>query len=99
MDEATNKAFFARVRAYLFSRNKRSQSGQAVIEYILILVIALVFTRFVYFNSTYGFKANLDKTMLSLGVYLEQNLKTGSTVGAAGKNSMEPYAGVDSWNN
>lgn len=92
MDEAASKKKFLR-------RILRSQRGQSLVEYVLILVIALAFTRLIYFNKTFGFKASLDKTMLTLGVYLEQNLKSGTKLGAQGENSVDGFAGTSNWSN
>jgi hypothetical protein len=96
MDEATfGKWISSRLR-----RRLRSQKGQAMVEYILVLFLALLFTRFVFFNQEFGFKALLDKTMLRVGAYLEQNLKTGTRNGAEqGERSLEPYAGTGRWSN
>ncbi|MCO5143534.1 MAG: hypothetical protein M9962_10635 [Oligoflexia bacterium] len=76
-----------------------SQSGQAIVEYLLILILALTFTRLVFFNKDVGFKAQLDKTMLRIGSFLEQNLKTGTQVGGDGQRSLDAYAGTERWNN
>jgi hypothetical protein len=58
-----------------------------------------MFTRFVYFNKEYGFKAILDKTMLRMASFLELNLKTGTKSGGDGQYSLDPYAGVETWSN
>ncbi|MGZ3692765.1 MAG: hypothetical protein ACXWQO_00850 [Bdellovibrionota bacterium] len=77
----------------------RSQRGQAIVEYILVLIMALGFTRFVFFNKEFGFKAMVDKTMLRLGSFVEQNLKTGTKTGADGVKSLEAYGGTSRWSN
>ncbi len=79
---------------------RSNQRGQAVVEYLLVLLIAFTFTHQVFFNSQWGFKGLLQKTMLRLGSFLEQNLKTGTKVGGQdGKLSLDPYAGTDRWSN
>lgn len=81
-------------------RGPRGESGQALIEYMLVLILAFAFTHQVFFNSRFGFKSVLEKTMLRLGSFLEQNLKTGTKVGGSdGKLSLDPFAGTDRWNN
>lgn len=76
------------------------QKGQALVEYVLVLLIALTFTHQVFFNQNWGFRGILQKTMLRLGSFLEQNLKSGTKVGGAdGKLSLDPYAGTDRWTN
>jgi hypothetical protein len=80
-------------------RPLRGQRGQAMVEYLLVLILSLVFLRYVYFNKDYGFKAMLDKTMLRLGSYLEDNLKTGTKPGADGEKSLDAYAGTNQWSN
>lgn len=81
-------------------RRPSDQRGQAITEYVLVLIIALVFTHQVFFNNNWGFKGVLQKTMLRLGSFLEQNLKSGTKVGGAdGKLSLDPYAGTDRWSN
>mgnify|MGYP003350747263 CR=1 FL=1 len=81
-------------------RPLRNERGQALIEYMLVILIALVFTHQVFFNKNWGFKGVLEKTMLRLGSFLEQNLKSGTKVGGAdGKLSLDPYAGTDRWSN
>lgn len=78
----------------------RNQRGQAIVEYILVLIIAFTFTHQVFFNSNWGFKGMFQKTMLRLGSFLEQNLKTGTKVGGSdGKTSLDPFAGTDRWSN
>lgn len=98
MDEASSRSpnFFRRLRRLPGLRNER---GQAIVEYILVLILALGFTRTVFFNKEFGFQAMLDKTMLRLGSFLEQNLKTGTKTGADGVKSLEAYAGTGRWSN
>lgn len=92
--------FCARVRGRLRLPNTRGQRGQAILEYILVLLIAFVFTHQVFFNSKWGFKTVLENTMLRLGSFLEQNLKSGTKVGGSnGRLSLDPYAGTDRWSN
>ncbi len=95
MDEAT----FRKRRRSIFSTRRRAQRGQAMVEYLLIFAISIFFLRYVYFNKEFGFKATLDKTMLRLGSYLEQNLKTGTQAGPEGEKSLDAYAGTGRWNN
>lgn len=79
---------------------RRDQRGQAILEYMLVLLLAVTFLRLIYFNRDFGFKASLDKTMLRLGSYLEANLKTGAgPTGEEGQKSLEPFAGTGRWNN
>lgn len=78
---------------------RRSQRGQALVEYLLVLMLALLFTRLVYFNKEFGFKGILDKTMLRVGSFLEMNLKTGTQLGSQGENSLDSYAGTAAWSN
>lgn len=89
---------YARVAA-LLRRPLRGQRGQAIIEYMLVLIIALTFTQQVFFNKTWGFRGVLEKTMLRLGSFLEQNLKSGTKVGGDGRKSLDPFAGTDRWSN
>lgn len=99
MDEASSlpKSLFARLKS---SRPRlRRQAGQAIVEYILILILAIGFTRFVFFNKEFGAKAMIDKTMLKLGSFLEQNLKTGTKTGADGVKSLEAFGGTSRWSN
>jgi hypothetical protein len=77
----------------------RGQKGQAMVEYLLLLILSLGFLRFVYFNKDFGFKAMLDKSMLRLGAYLEENLKSGTKPGADGEKSMDAFAGTSRWTN
>ncbi len=90
MDEARKK----KKRKFL-----RSERGQAVLEFMLILLLSLAFLRFVFFNKEYGFKASLDKTMLRLGSFLEGNLKTGTKIGNDGEKSLDGFAGTGRWSN
>ena len=81
------------------ARKKRKQAGQTLVEYILLVIVTMLFVRFVYYDKNFGFKGVLDKTALRLGSYLEQNVKSGAKLGGDGKASMEPYAGVQRWKN
>ncbi len=90
MDEARKK----KKRSIL-----RSQKGQAVLEFLLVLVLSLAFLRFVFFNKEYGFKASLDKTMLRIGSFLEGNLKSGTKIGGDGEKSLDGFAGTSRWSN
>jgi hypothetical protein len=93
MDEARkSRRFFRRPKI-------RGQKGQAILEFMLVLLISLAFLRFVFFHRDYGFKAMLDKTMLRLGSHLENNLKSGSKPGGDGEKSLEAFVGTDRWNN
>jgi hypothetical protein len=93
MDEA--RKFFRR-----FIRFPRAdQRGQAILEFMLIMLLSLAFLRFVFFNREYGFKAMLDKTMMRLGSHLEGNLKSGTKPGGDGDKSLDPYAGTSRWSN
>jgi hypothetical protein len=97
MEEARN--CILRVLRRVRMPRLRSQGGQAIVEYLLILILSLAFLRFVYFNREFGFKAGLDKTMLRIGSYLEGNLKTGAKPGADGVKSLDAFAGTNSWSN
>lgn len=106
MDEASfAKRFFSSrkdqrsSRPGFFRRMRKSQSGQAVVEYIIVVILAVSFTRFVFFNKEYGFQAMITKTMLNLGSFLEQNLKTGTKAGADGIESLDAFAGTSRWTN
>ena len=99
MDEASShsKSFFAR---FFSTRPRlRGQRGQAIVEYILVLIMAIGFTRAVFFNKEFGAKAMIDKTMLRLGSFLEQNLKTGVKTGGDGVKSLEAFGGTSRWSN
>lgn len=91
MDEAAKKKT-------QLSRRRR-QSGQAMVEFLLILLVALFFTRLVYFHPQYGFKGMLDRMMLRLGSYLEKDLKAATRPGGNGQAANDPYAGTDAWSN
>jgi hypothetical protein len=63
-------------------------------------MIGFVFAHQVFFNNTWGFKGVLTNTMLRLGSFLEQNLKTGTKAsGGDGQKSLDPFAGSDRWSN
>ncbi|NUM89313.1 MAG: hypothetical protein HUU37_08930, partial [Bdellovibrionales bacterium] len=66
-------------------KRRRNQRGQALLEFLLIMMLAVGFTRYVYYNRDFGFKAMIDKTMLRLGAFLEQNLKSGARIGPNGR--------------
>jgi len=93
MDEATGK------KRFIFFRLRKKERGQALVEYLLILTVVVLFTRMVYFNKNFGFQASLEKTILRLGAHLEQNLKSGTRIGENGKNSVDSFAGTSSWSN
>lgn len=103
MDEASSTCQRGRTGLLQRIRNARprlrSQRGQAIIEYILVILISLTFTRFVFFNKEFGFKSAIDKTMLRLGSFLEQNLKTGTKPGGDGVKSLEAFGGTSRWTN
>ena len=105
MDEPANRevrssSLYGRVVKRLRRPSLRGQRGQAILEYILVLLIAFVFTHQVFFNTKWGFKSVLENTMLRLGSFLEQNLKSGTKVGGSnGRLSLDPYAGTERWNN
>lgn len=105
MDELASRkqrswGVWARVRRAIRCRPARGQRGQAILEYILVLLIAFVFAHQVFFNTKFGFKTVLQNTMLRLGSFLEQNLKSGTKVGGNnGRLSLDPYAGTDRWSN
>ena len=105
MDELTSRdrpssRLYGGVKRLLKLRPARNQRGQAILEYILVLLIAFVFTHQVFFNTKWGFKSVLENTMLRLGSFLEQNLKSGTKVGGSnGRLSLDPYAGTDRWSN
>jgi hypothetical protein len=95
------KIICARVAGLIYRPRRRfGQRGQALVEYMLVLIIAFTFTHQVFFNPKFGFKGVLQKTMLRIGSFLEQNLKSGTKVGGTdGKLSLDPYAGTDRWSN
>lgn len=97
MDDARNLVF--RIIKSLRLPSLRKQDGQAIVEYVLILLLSLGFLRFVFFNKEYGFKAGLDKTMLKIGSHLEGNLKSGTKPGADGVKSLDAFAGTNRWSN
>ncbi len=86
----------------IFHKKKKKQSGQTIVEFILVLTLALTFTRYVYYNRDFGFKGALDKMMLRLGAYLEQNLKSGVGLNlqqATGQGSPDKFMGTSAWKN
>ncbi len=80
-------------------KRRQRQSGQAMIEYILLLGLMVVFARFIFFSPEFGFNGLLNRGMLRLGSFLEQNLKTGTQPGPQGRATSEPFAGAANWNN
>lgn len=97
MDEARQSVLSRLLRR--LRRPLRGERGQSLVEFVLVLILALFFTRIIYFNKEFGFKALLDKTMLRLGSYLELNLKSGTQAGQESKKSLDGYAGTSQWNN
>jgi hypothetical protein len=79
--------------------SRKRQAGQAMVEFLLILLVALFFTRLVYFHPQYGFKGMLDRMMLRLGSYLEKDLKAAARPGGNGQAANDPFAGTDAWIN
>lgn len=76
-----------------------NQGGQALIEYLLVILLALGFAHFIFFNKTFGVQPNFERTMLQIGGYLEANLRSGTKVGPQGTSSNHEYAGDGNWNN
>lgn len=99
MDEARKCRRWRAFRRRQRGPDLRSQGGQAIIEYLLILILSLAFLRFVFFHPDHGLKAQIDKTMLRLGSYLEQNLKSGTKPGGDGEKSLDAFAGTSRWKN
>jgi hypothetical protein len=73
--------------------------GQTLVEYLLIVILALTFSRFIYFNEKFGVQPNFERTMIRLGSYLEGNLKSGTKNGEQGQNSNDAFAGTSTWTN
>ena len=97
MDEAKEAVVSSR---FSFLRKKiKSKSGQAIVEFLLILMLTVGFTRFIYFHPRYGFKGIIDHTMLKVGTLLERDLKTGTRTGGRGVNPTEQYMGTSTWKN
>ena len=80
-------------------QRRRRQRGQAMVEYILLIVMSLLFARYVFFHEEFGINGLLNRMMMRLGANLEQNLKSGTGPGNSGKQPLEPYAGAGTWNN
>lgn len=100
LQENRSAGFLARVLRAIRRRSRGNERGQAIVEYLLVLIIAFTFTHQVFFNTKFGFKSVLAKTMMRLGSFLEQNLKSGTKVGGNnGRLSLDPYAGTDRWSN
>ena len=70
-----------------------------MVEYLLVLLLAFGFARFIYFNQTFGIQPNFEKVMLGLGSYLEGNLKSGTKLGAQGRDAADGFAGTSTWKN
>jgi hypothetical protein len=97
---AKEKSFTPRILARLKGIRRGNQRGQAVTEYILVLILAFTFTHQVFFNKKFGFQSLLQSTMLRIGSFVEQNLKSGTKVGGSdGQKSLDPFAGTDRWSN
>lgn len=83
-----------------FTRSKRrSQRGQALLEYMLLLFVGLVFARFIFFHPEFGIKGNIDKFVLRLGAHLETDLKSGTGPSGDTGAATAPYAGLGNWDN
>lgn len=81
-------------------RSRQKQSGQALLEYILLLFVALAFAQFLFFSPEYGIKGNVDKFMLKLGAHLETDLKSGAGPnGGSRGGAATPYSGIGQWTN
>lgn len=94
MEEATKRRGLS-TRA---KRSGRSQAGQAMVEYLLIMAVTIGFASFIYFNKDYGVKGLLDKMILRLGSYLEKDLR--AAVGTQqGHDSTHPFGGPGQWTN
>ena len=71
-----------------------------MLEYILIVTLALLFGRYVFFHKDFGLMTSFTKVMLQLGTLLEQNLKSGAQPGNQGEDPFERYSGaLDNWSN
>jgi hypothetical protein len=75
------------------------QRGQSMVEYLLILMLAFGFARFIYFNQQFGIQPNFEKMMLGLGSYLEASLKSGTRPGGQGYKQADAFAGTSNWKN
>jgi hypothetical protein len=95
-----NKSRFSRILERLVRLSRGNQRGQAITEYMLVMILAFTFAHQVFFNPKFGFASLLKTTMLRIGSFVEQNLKSGTKVGGSdGKLSLDPYAGTDRWSN
>lgn len=100
LKKSDSQSFFSKLRVRVPARAPGlNQKGQSLVEYALVLLISITFTFQVFFNPKFGFKGIMQTTMLRLGSFLEQNLKSGTQVGGDGKKSLEPFAGTNRWNN
>lgn len=89
-----------RIARWLWRFNRQiGQRGQSLVEYLLVLMLAFGFARFIYFNQQFGIQPNFEKMMLGLGSYLEGNLKSGTKSGEQGRDASHAYAGTANWNN
>jgi hypothetical protein len=98
--ESRKQNRFKRILVRLARLPRGNQRGQAITEYMLVMILAFTFAHQVFFNPKFGFKSMLQSTMLRIGSFVEQNLKSGTKVGGSdGKLSLDPYAGTDRWSN
>ena len=95
------KRIFSQIRLRFFKRkkSKKKQSGQAMVEFLLMFLIAISFTRFMYFNPNFGVKGMIDGMMLRLGSFLEHDLKSGTRSGDIGQATTDTFCGINAWNN
>lgn len=80
-------------------RRLANQSGQAIVEYVLLIGLSVLLARFIFFHPEFGIYGILNNGMMRLGSALELNLKSGTASGPPGRNSTDPFAGVGSWEN
>ena len=81
-----------------FKKSKK-QSGQAIVEFLLVFMLTIGLARFVFFHKTYGIQGVMESTMMKLGAYLERDLKSGTKPGDQGQDSTDVFAGVVNWKN